>query len=111
MKPKVRVRKTLCLFLVLSIALVVPGFAQNQPLELKDDRGLSHRVELHPQTGSARWIYDPAINVADLGLRVGALSERTHPLLLNKLFEVFGSILQITPGQARLRKADTDGAS
>ncbi|QXD13854.1 T9SS type A sorting domain-containing protein [Rhodocaloribacter litoris] len=46
-----------------------------------------------------------------LGLQASMLSESTQPLLLEKLLEVFGDILKLTPDQARLRKADTDGAS
>ncbi len=87
------------LFFLLLLEIAPSSFAQNETVTMRDSRGVAHRVELHPQTGSARWIHGPDINITALGLRA-PLDEQIQSILLDKLLGVFGDILQITPDQA-----------
>ena len=103
-------KRSILLFILL-FALAPVSFAQNDHATMRDARGVAHRVERHPQNGSARWIHGPDINIAALGLKAHALDEKIQPILLDKLLGVFGDILQLTPDQAQLRKADTDGTA
>ncbi len=103
--------RSLILCFSLFLLLVPASLAQDDAILMNDARGITHRVELHPETGSARWIHNPDLNIAAFERAPRALNAQLQPALLEHLLTIFGDILQVAPSQTQLHKADTDGAA